>query len=337
MSGASIQSHAAGLLSDPTAAGGVWWCGESAKTDDLSTHGVNCYYSADFSSGGMNWSAVGLVLSQADVIVPGHPGPFTLERPKLLYHADSGMFVMWSLQQQQHSALALTALLAFHCASVSPGSRMTEVDRRLCSSPLALLRAVVCFRVHIDDAAYSVRRVGVAVSADIHRGFSFVRSFQPDGLPSLDMSVFSDCRDGRVVGAYFVRSVDNSYVGISRITKDYMDTDGLISVIPEAREGHALFYHAQFDRYFMLTSHLTGWASNGMEGFISSSSDLDGAEWSSIGNPTNSDDSFNSQPAIVWPYTSRAANLSYFIYMGDRWNYPNLLNASYIWSITQHT
>ena len=155
-------------------------------------------------------------------------------------------------------------------------------------------------------------------------------------LPCLG-SVFTDYRDGQVVGAWFIRSVDNSYVGISRIASDYMDTTGLASIIPEAREGHAVFYHAAFDRYFMLTSHLSGWAPNDMEAFISSSNRLQGAEWSSIGNPTGSNSSFDSQPALVWPYTSRATNQSYFIYLGDRWDAPNLLNASYIWlPITVH-
>ena len=137
-SNASIQAHAPGLLSDPRSSdGGVWWCGESEKTDRLSLHGINCYYSTGFERGSMaEWSSAGMVLSQADVHVPGHSGPFTLERPKLLYHADSDMFVLW---------------------------------------------------FHIDDANYAVRRVGVAVAADIADGFSFVRSFQPDGLPSLDM------------------------------------------------------------------------------------------------------------------------------------------------------
>ena len=280
MSGASIQAHAPGLLSDPHSPGLVWWCGESEKTDDLSSHGINCYYSADFASGGFSWSAVGMVLSQHAVSVPGHSGPFTLERPKLLFHSDSGMYVLW---------------------------------------------------FHIDDSGYSVRRVGVAVSADIVSGFSFVRSFLPDGLKSLDMSVFTDERDGQLLGAYFIRSVDNLYVGISRIADDYMDTTGIISTIPLAREGHAVFYHAPFARYFMLTSHLTGWAPNDMDAFISSSDRLEGTEWTSIGNPTGSDDSFNSQPALVWPHTNPHTNETVLIYMGDRWAAPDLLNASYIW------
>ena len=128
-------------------------------------------------------------------------------------------------------------------------------------------------------------------------------------------------------GAYFVRSVDNSYVGISALSADYLSTTGLVSIIPEAREGHAIFHYNS--RYYMLTSHLTGWAPNAMEAFVSNHDSLQAAEWISLGNPTNSDISYNSQPALVLPYTASDGS-PYFIYLGDRWM-PNLLNASYIW------
>ena len=271
--GGRIEAHAPGVLRDPVD-GGWWWFGESAKTGNLSEHGVNCYHSTDLYS----WTSIGQVINQAAIRVPGRRGPYTMERPKVLHHAGSGAYVMW---------------------------------------------------FHIDDDAYDVRRVGVAVSYDVAgAGFSFVRSFQPDGLPSLDMSLYEDRQNGSVLGAYFVRSVDNAYVGISRLTDDYMDTQGLTSIIPEAREGHAIFhYHT---RYFMLTSHLSGWAPNDMEAFVSGGDSLAGAEWTSLGNPTGSRTSFDSQPALVLPFTD-AGGAPYFIYLGDRWAAPNLLNASYIW------
>ena len=110
------------------------------------------------------------------------------------------------------------------------------------------------------------------------------------------MSVYEDVVNGTVMGAYFVRSVDNAYVGISKLSDDYLDTTGLCSVIPEAREGHAIFRH--LNRYFMLTSHLTGWAPNDMEAFVTNKDSLMGAEWSSLGNPTGSKTTFDSQPGI---------------------------------------
>jgi hypothetical protein len=279
--GARIEAHAPGIVLDGVD-GSYWWFGESAKTSVLTDHGVNCYHSTDLYS----WTSVGQVISQAAIVVPNRTGPFTIERPKVLYHRATSSYVMW---------------------------------------------------FHVDTSSYDVRRVGVAVSYNITAGFTFVRSFQPDGFPSLDLSVYEDVRDGEVKGAYLVRSVDNAYVGLSRLTDDYMDTSGLCSIIPEPREGHAIFHHQS--HYYMLTSHLTGWAPNAMEAFQSSGDTLCTAEWRSMGNPTNDATSFNSQPALVLPYRSTLTNDTYLIYMGDRWSAPNLLNASYVWlpiNINQH-
>ena len=62
---------------------------------------------------------------------------------------------------------------------------------------------------------------------------------QPDGIPSLDMSLFEDPVDHT---AYFVRSCNNAYTGISRLTDDYHNTTGLISN-HSVFEGMALFRH----------------------------------------------------------------------------------------------
>ena len=215
--------------------------------------------------------------------------------------------------------------------------RQTDVEVPGQQGPFVIERPKVLYNAlsdsyvmwfHLDNSGYSMRRVGVSVSFAPQGPFRFVRSFQPDGLPSLDMSLYEDWVNGTVLGAYFVRSVDNSYVGVSALSPDYLSTAGLVSVIPEAREGHAIFHHGE--RYYMLTSHLTGWNPNAMEAFITNKDSLTGAIWSSLGNPTNDSISFNSQPALVLPYTSASSGRSYFIYLGDRW-VPNLLNASYIW------
>jgi hypothetical protein len=45
-----------------------------------------------------------------------------------------------------------------------------------------------------------------------------------------------------VNGVYLVRSCNNQYVGISKLTDDYLNTTVITSTIGEPREGHALFY-----------------------------------------------------------------------------------------------
>ena len=44
--------------------------------------------------------------------------------------------------------------------------------------------------------------------------FTVIDAFQPDGISSLDMTLFEDKKNGEVHGVYLVRSCGNSYVGI---------------------------------------------------------------------------------------------------------------------------
>ena len=79
---------------------------------------------------------------------------------------------------------------------------------------------------HLDTGGYGYRHVGVATSSEPNKGFVFHAGFKPDGVNSLDMSLFLDPQDGQ---AYHIRSCDNKYVGISRLTPDYLNTTGIIS------------------------------------------------------------------------------------------------------------
>ena len=60
--------------------------------------------------------------------------------------------------------------------------------------------------------------------------YEWVRAFQPDGLPSFDMGVFTEG-----AAAYLVRSVDNQYLGVSQLSPDYSDTTGLVSTAAQVR------------------------------------------------------------------------------------------------------
>ncbi|CAF1115236.1 unnamed protein product [Adineta ricciae] len=183
---------------------------------------------------------------------------------------------------------------------------------------------------HLDSYDYQYRYAGIATSPTPNGKFTFIDAFQPDGVPSLDMNLYEDKRNGVVQGVYFVRSCNNEYVGISKLTDDYLNTTGITSRIGEPREGHAIFYRN--NRYYMMTSHLTGWSPNPAELFVTNQDNLQHAEWSSLGNPTNSPTTFNSQSTFVLPYPSRKFPGTFvYIYMGDRWNAPELLNATYIW------
>jgi hypothetical protein len=181
---------------------------------------------------------------------------------------------------------------------------------------------------HLDSNNYEYRYVGVATSPQPNERFRFIDAFQPDGISSLDMNLYEDIRNASVQDVYFVRSCNNQYVGISRLTDDYLNTTGITSVISEPREGHAIFFRN--NHYYMMTSHLTGWSPNPAELFISDEDHLENAKWSPLGNPTYSSTTFNSQSTFVLPYLStKYPGEFFYIYMGDRWDYPHLLNATY--------
>jgi len=186
---------------------------------------------------------------------------------------------------------------------------------------------------HLDSDDYSYRHVGVAQADHPAGPFTYVHGIQPDGIPSLDMSLFRDPVDGQ---AYFIRSCDNKYTGISRLTPDYLASAGLISN-HSVFEGMAMFRHPN-GTYYMITSHLTGWNPNPLMLFRAAGATLDDPQWVNMGNPTGSDTSFNSQPTYVVEYTPAKGN-PYFVYMADDWIHcPNsdgsegpLINACYIW------
>jgi len=172
--------------------------------------------------------------------------------------------------------------------------------------------------------------VGTATSSTPSGPFKFVKGFKPDNLGSLDMGLYQEQNaQGQHDGpAYLVRSVENSYVGVSALSSDMLSTTGITSTIQTAREGPAIFLRN--NRYYMITSHLTGWSPNAMDFFQSNGNTLKNATWTSLGNPTNDATTFNSQSSFAIPY-KQSNGKTVFIYVGDRWNYPDLLDASYIW------
>mmetsp|Transcript_20824 Transcript_20824/g.37959 ORF Transcript_20824/g.37959 Transcript_20824/m.37959 type:complete len:393 (-) Transcript_20824:20-1198(-) len=271
-SGKRIEAHSASVVQHPS--GDRWyWYGESKKTSDLGDHGVNCYSAASLAG---PWQFEGEVLHQSQISVAGQPGPFVVERPRVLYNAKTGLFVMW---------------------------------------------------FHLDIGGYKLRQTGVATSANASGPFQFVHSMQPDGVPSLDMSLWRDWDET----AYLVRSCDNRYVGVSKLSPDYLTTTGMLSTAPLS-EGMAMFRHPNGTLY-MISSHLTGWDPNPLILFRSDGPSLEQPDWVNLGNPTNDPHSFNTQPTAVVPFTT-ATGETYFIYMADNWihaGYQGLVDAAYVW------
>ena len=182
---------------------------------------------------------------------------------------------------------------------------------------------------HLETKGYLYRHAGVATSQAANGPFRFVHAMQPDGLPSLDMSLFRDPLDDQ---AYFIRSVDNEYNAISRLTDDYLSSAGVISTHRPVFEGMAIFRHTNGTLY-CIASHLTGWNPNPLMAFRAAGTSLDDPQWVDMGNPTGDPTSFNTQPTFVVSATSKAGE-QFFIYLADNWVHAGpagLPDASYVW------
>lgn len=189
---------------------------------------------------------------------------------------------------------------------------------------------------HVDLDTYKFRHVGVAIADNASGPFRFKHTIQPDGLPSLDMSVYLDT-DGK---AYFVRSVNNQYFAISGLADDFLNTTGIQS-IGDGKvfgnwmvEGFALFRHPYpKGPLYMIASHCDYWNPNPLALFRSDGPNMSDPQWVNLGNPTKRFNSFNSQPNFVVSYTT-PSNMSYPVYMGDNWLHAGprgLSDASYVW------
>jgi hypothetical protein len=75
-----------------------------------------------------------------------------------------------------------------------------------------------------------------------------------------------------------------------------------------------------FSSSISLLIPFVGWYPNAAELWMCLNKTLYGAEWISLGNPSNDSITFNSQSSYILPYKQKDGE-TFLIYMGDRWNY----------------
>ena len=174
--------------------------------------------------------------------------------------------------------------------------------------------------MHVDTPNYVYGGVGVAVSNSPTGPFEFLYSTQPNKQDSRDMTIFVDQDDT----AYLVHSSNwNKTMNISRLTDDYLKTDGFfVSVlVDQEREAPAVFY--KNDKYYMITSGCTGWDYN--SALYAESSHLMG-KWKLIDNPCEGEgyrDTFKGQSTYVF-----AVDGNFYLLL-DHWIPNNLQMSGY--------
>jgi hypothetical protein len=174
--------------------------------------------------------------------------------------------------------------------------------------------------MHVDTQGHTATRVGVATSSTVCGSYTYRGSTMPFGNISLDITLYVD-DDG---SAYLLSDTRTEGLRIYRLSADYLSIVSTVAVLPEL-ESPALF--KQGGRYYLLTSHRTGWKTN--DNVYSTATSLSGtwASWKLFA-PKGSK-TFNSQTTFVLPVVGSKGTT--FMFMGDRWKPDSLGTSPYIW------
>ncbi len=321
--GEHIQAHGGGILLHE---GVYYWYGEQRGRGIPA--GVRCYSSTDL----YNWEPHGVMLEaiggEGTDLQPG----CIMERPKVVYNAKTGKFVMWfhlelsgigywAARTGVASADSPTGPWTYH-RSFRPHAGLLPVN-----APVQNVRQRDRWRERVENAGDNWERRVAA-------GQKFLEDLGV-GQMARDMTVYVD-DDGT---AYHVHSSEeNRTLHVARLTEDYLNFSGEFArVLPGGRnEAPAIFKHD--GKYFMIASGLTGWAPNTARAHTADSMY---GPWEHLGNPCEGgpnphldlgpDKTFGGQSTHVLPAPGYEGQ-GKFIAMFDIWQ-PNqgLETSRYVW------
>jgi hypothetical protein len=294
-SGQPIQAHGGALLRHCE----TWyWYGED-KTAHVNSKvttvtGVSCYRSTDL----LNWENCGLCLTaESDPASPLHASKI-VERPKVLFNALTGKFVMWihldaSGYTFSHAGIAIA-------------------DRP--EGPFKLIRVQRSFS---HDYGYP--------PADPRRQRELGNAY-------LDMNLFLD-DDGQAYVFHVSENLMTLYV--SQLSDDFTDFRrpeklGVTwnrALVNRLREGPAPFKHA--GQYYLFTSGCTFWDPNAT---LLARAPHPLGPWEVLGEPfigPGAVHSHRSQPTSVFAMPGAPAGS--FVFMADRWMPRELRDTRHVW------
>ncbi len=314
--GVHINAHGGGILFYD---GKYYWFGEhktEGKRGNQAWVGVHCYSSENL----YDWKDEGVAFAVSENPESPVTAGCIIERPKVIYNAKTGKFVMW-----------------FHLELKGQGYRAAQTGVAVADKPTGPYNFIKA--LNPNAGAWPVNYAGELKSKKfpenlkewsddwiqaVKEGMIVHRDFQK-GQMARDMTLYID-EDGK---AYHIHaSEENLTLHISELTDDYTDFTGkYIRVLPTGHnEAPAVF--KRNGKYYMVTSGCTGWAPNAARLLVSDSMM---GNWEYIGNPCIGDDkdlTFHSQSTYVLPVQDKK---DAYIFMADRWNPENAIDGRYIW------
>ncbi len=311
-----INAHGGGILFHE---GKYYWFGEhKGERSNAALVGVTCYSSSDL----YNWKNEGIALPVSEdpnsPIVKGS----TIERPKVIYNARTGKFVMY-----------------FHLELKGRGYEAAHVGIAVSDKATGPYRFIKNDRVNAGKWPLNMndeqRNTSIKASdfkdwwtpewmSAIKDGLFVRRDFE-GGQMSRDMTLFVDDNDK----AYHIySSEDNLTLHIAELTDDYLAYTGKYIRIEPGGHNEAPAILKKDGRYFMITSGCTGWDPNAARLLVAD--DIMG-EWKLYPNPSIGKDAeltFHTQSTYILPVQGKKDT---FIFMADRWRPKNPIDGRYVW------
>jgi hypothetical protein len=285
-SGKPIQAHSAGIM---VRGNTYYWYGEDRTLRQTS---VSCYSSADLYT----WKHEGVAFAQEAFPADIRSISF-IERPKVIFNAKTGKYVMWMHLEQRGYHFAQAGI----AVSDQPAGPFT-------------------FLHHMRPVQFD---------------FGY-KDNDPDRQKELggtyrDMNLFVD-DDGKAYAFY--ASEGNGTMYVVRLNDEYTDPETPMVqdktwariLVGKMREAPAPFKFQ--NRYYLITSGCTGWNPNAADYTVA---DNILGPWQSKGNPCAGPEAqltFRSQSTCVLPVSGKQGC---FIFMADRWMPRRLSDSRYIW------
>ncbi|HSQ39752.1 MAG TPA: glycoside hydrolase family 43 protein [Anaerolineales bacterium] len=315
--GTHINAHGGGILAHE---GVYFWFGEhkiEGRAGNRAMVGVHCYASQDL----YNWEDLGIALSVSDDPDSDITRGCVIERPKVIYNAGTGAFVMWfHLELKGQGYRAARSGVAVSDRVAGPYTFVGSFRPNAGAWPMNATSE----QMQPPDADLSAREFEGGFTEDIDQHNILGRDFA-GGQMARDMTLFVD-EDG---AAYHVfASEENSTLHISLLSDDYLEPAGKYARVFEGRFMEAPALCKRQGRYYFIGSGCTGWAPNAARSAVADSM---WGPWTELGNSCvgeNSEITFSGQSTYILPVVGKQ---DAFIAMFDLWRPENAIDGRYMW------
>jgi hypothetical protein len=307
--GTHINAHGGGVIFHE---GAYYWFGEhkvAGRRGNSAQVGVHCYSSGDL----YNWTDEGVALSVSDHQRDEIQRGCIIERPKVVFNAKTGTFVMW-----------------FHLELKGQGYKAARTGVAVSDTVVGPYRYLRSFRPNAGHwpVGYDAGSEGQG-ERDASAKY-LVRDYD-DGQMARDMTVFVD-DDGT---AYHIHAAEENFtLHFSELTDDYLDFTGRYVRVQPGGHNEAPAICKWQGRYWMITSGCTGWTPNAARSAVA---DSIWGPWKPLGNPCVGENpvngfgpekSFGGQSTFILPVQGRPGK---FIVMFDEWRPRNPIDGRYHW------